>query len=140
MEHAIPSSFELNGNLLTNEFYKFGQNGEIIKLDENDCNKLINDKNTIKMQFPYGINGIMSDIRQYSINNFNLNNIINIIKDFYSANLSLEEKEKIYSESDELGEALGDISTTKDILRFTNQCFLEEINYENGIYIVRTGS
>ena len=136
----IPSSFELNGNLLTNEFYKFGQNGEIIKLDENDCNKLINDKNTIKMQFPYGINGIMSDIRQYSINNFNLNNIINIIKDFYSANLSLEEKETIYSESDELGEALGDISPTKDILRFTNQCFLEEINYENGIYIVRTGS
>ena len=133
-------SFQLNGNLLSNEFYKFDKNNDIIELSEDDYQKIIDEKKTIKIQFPYGINGIMSDIHEYSIDGFNIGNLINIIKDFYSSNLSEEEEEQIYEQADELADVLDNVIIRKDILTYTNQCFLEEIEYKNGVYILRTGT
>ena len=133
-------SFELNGNLLSNEFYKFDENNNIVELNLDDYKKIINNDKIIKIQFPYGINGIMSDIREYSIDQFNVSKLINIIKNFYNSNISEEEIETIYIQSDEIGEALGDLVIRKDILTYTNQCFLEEIEYKNGVYILRTGT
>lgn len=40
----------------------------------------------------------------------------------------------------ELGESLENLYIRKDILTYTNQCFLEEIEYKNGVYSLRTGS
>ena len=131
-------SFELNGNLLTDEFYKF-DNG-IVELIADDYNKVISNEKSIKFQFPYGINGIMSDIHEYSVDKFNVGKLINIITEFYNSAISEEEKDKIYEQSDELGENLGDLYIRKDILTYTNQCFLEEIEFDNGIYSLRTGS
>ena len=133
-------SFELNGNLLSNEFYKFDNENKLVKLNKDDYKKIVDNKTKIKIQFPYGINGIMSDIQEYSIDEFNIGKIIEIIIDFYNSNLSEEEKKKIYTESMELGDSLGDLYSRNDILRYTNQCFLEEIEYKDGIYILRTGS
>ena len=133
-------SIELNGNLLSDEFYKFDNKNNIVELGDDDFNKIINNETTIKIRFPYGINGIMSDIHEYIIDGLNLGKLINIIKDFYNSELSEEEKEKIYTESMELGESLGNICIRKDILMYTNQCFVEELKYENGVYILRIGS
>jgi hypothetical protein len=131
-------SFELNGNLLSGEFYKF--DNDIVDLTEDDYKRIIDNKKTIKIQFPYGINGIMSDIHEYSIDKFNVCTLINIINDFYNSQLSEEEKDIIYTQSDELGDDLGDLDIRKDIITYTNQCFLEEIEYENGVYRLRVGS
>ena len=128
---------EINGNLLSNEFYKFDEQNDIVELNEGDYKKIIDNKNTIKIQFPYGINGIMSDIQEYSIDSFNIGKLINIIKEFYNSNLSETEKEKIYTQS---GVNIDNLYIRKDILTYTNQCFLEEIEYKNGVYILRTGS
>jgi len=67
----------------------------------------------------------------------NIGKLINIIKEFYNSHLSEKEKEKIYTQS---GENIDDLYIRKDILTYTNQCFLEEIEYKNGVYILRTGS
>ena len=133
-------SFELNGNLLSNEFYKFDENNNIVELNLDDYKKIINNDKIIKIQFPYGINGIMSDIREYSIDQFNVSKLKKKKKNFYNSNISEEEIETIYIQSDEIGEALGDLVIRKDILTYTNQCFLEEIEYKNGVYILRTGT
>ena len=133
-------SIELNGNLLSDEFYKFDNKNNIVELNENDFTKIINNETKIKIQFPYGINGIMSDIHEYSIDEFNVGKLIEIIIEFYSSQSLEEEKEKIYTESMELGESLGNLYIRKDILTYTNQCFVEELEYENGVYILRTGS
>lgn len=128
---------EINGNLLLNEFYKFDEQNNIVELNEGDYKKIIDNKNTIKIQFPYGINGMMSDIQEYSIDSFNIGKLINIIKEFYNSNLSKTEKEKIYTQS---GVNIDNLYIRKDILTYTNQCFLEEVEYKNGVYILRTGS
>jgi len=131
---------ELNGNLLSDEFYKFDNKNNIVELNENDFKKIINNETTIKIQFPYGINGIMSDIHEYSIDAFSVGKLVNIIIEFYNTQLLEDEKQKIYTESMELGESLGNLYIRKDILTYTNQCFVEELEYENGVYILRTGS
>jgi len=82
----------------------------------------------------------MSDIHEYSIDEFNVGKLVEIIKDFYNSQLLEEKKTKIYTESMELGESLGNLYLRKDILTYTNQCFVEELEYENGVYILRTGS
>ena len=84
----------------------------------------------------------MSDIHEYSIDKFNVSKLINIINDFYNLNLSEKEKNKIYTESGEIGDKLNNLYIRNDILKHTNQCFLEEIVYKNDIYIyiLRTGS
>jgi len=133
-------SFELTGNLLSEEYYKFDNKNKIVELNENDLKRIINNETTIKIKFPYGINGIMSEIHEYSIDKLNVGNLIEIIKDFYNSEFLDEEKEKIYTESMELGESLENLYIRKDVLTYTNQCFLEEIEYENGVYILRTGS
>ena len=69
-------SFELNGNLLSNEFYRFDEKNDIVELNEDDYKRIIDNKTTIKIQFPYGINGIMSDIQEYSIDSFNIGKLI----------------------------------------------------------------
>ena len=58
---------ELNGNLLSNEFYKFDEHNTINKLTESDYKQIINTNKSIKIQFPYGINGMMSDICEYTV-------------------------------------------------------------------------
>ena len=128
---------ELNGNLLTNEFYKFNHQHTIIKLSDDDYNKIITNEKCIKIQFPYGINGMMSDIYEYNIDLFNVDNLINIIKDFYNSKLTSIEKKKISNEAEIFIE---DLKIKKDILKLTNQCFVEELEYNNGVFILRIGS
>ena len=130
---------EINGNLLTDEFYKFDEHNTIVMLNENDYNKFIDNKklNKIKIQFPYGINGIMSEIYEYNIDIFNVKKLIDLIKEFYNSKLTNIEKEKIANEAEIYIE---DLKIKKDILKLTNQCFLEEIEYKNGVFILRTGS
>jgi hypothetical protein len=130
---------EINGNLLTDEFYKFDEHDSIVMLNENDYNKFIDNKNSnkIKIQFPYGINGIMSDIYEYTIDEFNVKKLIDLIKEFYNSKLTNIETEKIANEAEIY---VGDLKIKKDILKLTNQCFVEELEYKNGIFILRTGS
>jgi len=128
---------ELNGNLLTNEFYKFNHQHTIIKLSDDDYKKIITNEKCIKIQFPYGINGMMSDIYEYNIDIFNVDNLINIIKDFYNSKLTSIEKKKISNEAEIFIE---DLKIKKDILKLTNQCFVEELEYNNGVFILRIGS
>jgi len=130
---------EINGNLLTDEFYKFDEHNTIVMLDTDDYNKFIDNKNSnkIKIQFPYGINGMMSDIYEYTIEEFNVKNLIDLIKEFYNSKLTNIEKEKIANETEIYIE---DLKIKKDILKLTNQCFIEELEYKNGIFILRTGS
>lgn len=128
---------ELNGNLLLNKFYKFDKTNNIIDLDENDYKKLIDNKTQIKIQFPLGINGIMSDIFEYNIDQFDISRLITIINNFYNSKLTQKEKETLFNEA-ELD--INNLNSKKDVLRLTNQCFLEEIEYKNGVYILRTGS
>ena len=127
---------ELNGNLLSDEFYKFNEN-TIVNLNEEDYKQIINNKKIIKIQFPYGINGIMSDIYEYTFNEFNIGNLINIIKEFYNSKLTKIEKEQISKEAEI---DIDSFKFKKDILRLTNQCFIEELEYKNEIFILRTGS
>ena len=130
---------EINGNLLTDEFYKFDEKNTIIMLDEEDYKKIIDNKksNKIKIQFPYGINGIMSDIYEYTIDEFNVKKLIDLIKEFYNSKLTNTEKKKIAYEGKIYIE---DIKNKKDILKLTNQCFVEELEYKNGVFILRIGS
>ena len=130
---------EINGNLLTDEFYKFDEKNTIIMLDEEDYKKIIDNKksNKIKIQFPYGINGIMSDIYEYTIDKFNIKKLIDLIKNFYNSKLTNTEKKKIAYEGKIYIE---DIKNKKDILKLTNQCFVEELEYKNGVFILRIGS
>ena len=128
---------ELNGNLLTNEFYKFSHQHTIIKLSDDDYKKIITNEKCIKIQFPYGINGMMSDIYEYNIDIFNVDILINIIKDFYNSKLTSIEKKKISKEAEIFIE---DLKIKKDILKLTNQCFVEELEYNNGVFILRIGS
>ena len=130
---------EINGNLLTYEFYKFDEKNTIIMLDEEDYKKIIDNKksNKIKIQFPYGINGIMSDIYEYTIDEFNVKKLIDLIKEFYNSKLTNTEKKKIAYEGKIYIE---DIKNKKDILKLTNQCFVEELEYKNGVFILRIGS
>ena len=130
---------EINGNLLTDEFYKFDEHDSIVMLNENDYNKFIDNKNSnkIKIQFPYGINGIMSDIYEYTIDEFNVKKLIDLIKEFYNSKLTNIETEKIANEAEIY---VGDLQIKKEILKLTNQCFVEELEYKNGIFILRTGS
>ena len=127
---------ELNGNLLSEEFYKFNEN-TIVILNEEDYKQIINNKKIIKIQFPYGINGIMSDIYEYTFNEFNIGNLINIIKEFYNSQLTKIETEQISKEAEI---DIDNFKFKKDILRLTNQCFIEELEYKNEIFILRTGS
>ena len=122
---------ELNGNLLSEEFYKFNEN-TIVNLNEEDYKQIINNKKIIKIQFPYGINGIMSDIYEYTFNEFNIGNLINIIKEFYNSQLTKIEKEQISKEAEI---DIDNFKFKKDILRLTNQCFIEELEYKNEIFI-----
>tara|TARA_B110000046_G_C12956704_1_gene382610 strand:- start:354 stop:683 length:330 start_codon:yes stop_codon:yes gene_type:complete len=108
-------------------------------LDEEDYKKIIDNKksNKIKIQFPYGINGIMSDIYEYTIDEFNVKKLIDLIKEFYNSKLTNTEKKKIAYEAEIYTD---DLKIKKDILKLTNQCFVEELEYKNGVFILRIGS
>ena len=79
----------------------------------------------------------MSDIYEYTFNEFNIGNLINIIKEFYNSQLTKIEKEQISKEAEI---DIDNFKFKKDILRLTNQCFIEELEYKNEIFILRTGS
>jgi len=128
---------ELNGNLLSNEFYKFNEHNTIDKLTASDYKKIIDPSKSIKIQFPYGINGMMSDIYEYTVDEFNVEQLIHIIKEFYNSYLTNIEKDKISNEAEIY---IKDLKIKKDILKLTNQCFVEELECKNGIFILRTGS
>ena len=87
----------------------------------------------------YGINGIMSDIYEYNIDNFNVSKLINLIQKFYNSTLSDNEKLQIVDEA-ELEIDFDCLNSKKDILKITNQCFIEELEFKNGVYILRLGS
>jgi len=108
-------------------------------LDEEDYKKIIDNKksNKIKIQFPYGINGIMSDIYEYTIDEFNVKKLIDLIKNFYNSKLTKIEKKTIANEVEIYAD---DLKIKKDILKLTNQCFVEELEYKNGVFILRIGS
>ena len=130
---------EIYGNLLTEDFYKFDEHNTIVMLNEDDYKQIIDNKhsNKIRIQFPYGINGIMSDIYEYTIDEFNVKKLIDLIKEFYNSKLTNTEKKKIAYEAEIYIE---DIKNKKDILKLTNQCFVEELEYKNGVFILRAGS
>ena len=60
-----------------------------------------------------------------------------LIKEFYNSKLTNTEKKKIAYEGKIYIE---DIKNKKDILKLTNQCFVEELEYKNGVFILRIGS
>ena len=85
---------------MTNNYYKF-INDSLCDLENDDYNKVITNDKEIKLTFPLGINGIISPVYNYTNNGFNLESIINIIKDFYSSEISDEERKILIEQSDE---------------------------------------
>lgn len=130
---------EFNGNLLLDTYYKFDQHNKIVSFNKNDYKKIIDNKNPIKICFPYGINGIISDIYEYSFDKFDLYNLIQIIKQFYNSELTKKEYKKINKEAEVNLENLK-IKNRIDILKVTNKCFIEELTYNNDVYSLRLGS
>ena len=130
---------EINGDLSSNKFYKFNKGNNIVELDQDDYNKLISHDKKIKIIFPYGINGILSGIREYSVKEFNVINLIKIIKKFYNSNLTIKEKKEISRQAEVNLDDLN-IHKRRDILLFTNQVFIEELEFADGIYTLRIGS
>ena len=62
-----------------------------------------------------------------------------MIQKFYNSTLSDNEKQKIVAEA-ELEIDFDCLNSKKDILKITNKCFIEELEFKNGVYILRLGS
>lgn len=83
----------------------------------------------------------MSGIREYSVKEFNVYNLTRIIKKFYNSNLTIKEKKEINRQAEVDLDDLN-IYNRRDILMFTNQVFIEELQFADDIYIytLRIGS
>ena len=123
---------------MTNNYYKF-INDSLCDLENDDYNKVITNDKEIKLTFPLGINGIISPVYNYTNNGFNLESIINIIKDFYSSEISDEERKILIEQSDE-DDDLSIYNLRIDLLDYSNLCYFQGIEINDGIYNILLGS
>jgi hypothetical protein len=136
--NTIHSLENIGGNLITNQYYKWNEENTMCDLKEEDYNIVITDSNTIKLTFPLGINGIISTVHSFKKNDkINLKNVIDIINDYYSKEISKEEKEILNEQSEE---DLSIYSLRIDLLDYSNLCFFQGIEEYQGVYNILLGS
>ena len=136
--NTIHSLENIGGNLITNQYYKWNEENTMCDLKEEDYNIVITDSNTIKLTFPLGINGIISTVHSFKKNDkINLKNVIDIINDYYSKEISKEEKEILNKQSEE---NLSIYSLRIDLLDYSNLCFFQGIEEYQGVYNILLGS
>jgi hypothetical protein len=136
--NTIHSLENIGGNLITNQYYKWNEENTMRDLKEEDYNIVITDSDTIKLTFPLGINGIISTVRSFKKNDkINLKNVIDIINDYYSKEISKEEKEILNEQSEE---DLSIYSLRIDLLDYSNLCFFQGIEEYQGVYNILLGS
>lgn len=127
----------IGGNLITKQYYKF-VNDNMCDLNHNDYNILITNENTINITFPLGLNGIISPVYSYKINNkFNVKTLINIINEYYDSELTQEERKILIEQTDE---DLSIYSLRIDILDYSNLCYFQGIENSQGVYNILLGS
>ena len=136
--NSITALENIGGNIMTNNYYKF-INDSLCDLENDDYNKVITNDKEIKLTFPLGINGIISSVYNYTNNGFNLESIINIIKDFYSSEISDEERKILIEQSDE-DDDLSIYNLRIDLLDYSNLCYFQGIEINDGIYNILLGS
>ena len=136
--NSITALENIGGNIMTNNYYKF-INDSLCDLENDDYNKVITNDKEIKLTFPLGINGIISPVYNYTNNGFNLESIINIIKDFYSSEISDEERKILIEQSDE-DDDLSIYNLRIDLLDYSNLCYFQGIEINDGIYNILLGS
>ena len=136
--NTIHSLENIGGNLITNQYYKWNEENTMRNLKEEDYNIVITDSDTIKLTFPLGINGIISTVHSFKKNDkINLKNVIDIINDYYSKEISKEEKEILNEQSEE---DLSIYSLRIDLLDYSNLCFFQGIEEYQGVYNILLGS
>ena len=136
--NTIHSLENIGGNLITNQYYKWNEENTMRDLKEEDYNIVITDSDTIKLSFPLGINGIISTVRSFKKNDkINLKNVIDIINDYYSKEISKEEKEILNEQSEE---DLSIYSLRIELLDYSNLCFFQGIEEYQGVYNILLGS
>ena len=136
--NTIHSLENIGGNLITNQYYKWNEENTMCDLKEEDYNIVITDSDTIKLTFPLGINGIISTVHSFKKNDkINLKNVIDIINDYYSKEISKEEKEILNKQSEE---DLSIYSLRIDLLDYSNLCFFQGIEEYQGVYNILLGS
>ena len=136
--NTIHSLENIGGNIITNQYYKWNEENTMRDLKEEDYNIVITDSDTIKLTFPLGINGIISTVRSFKKNDkINLKNVIDIINDYYSKEISKEEKEILNEQSEE---DLSIYSLRIDLLDYSNLCFFQGIEEYQGVYNILLGS
>jgi len=136
--NTIHSLENIGGNLITNQYYKWNEENTMRDLKEEDYNIVITDSDTIKLTFPLGINGIISTVRSFKKNDkINLKNVIDIINDYYSKEISKEEKEILNEQSEE---DLSIYSLRIELLDYSNLCFFQGIEEYQGVYNILLGS
>lgn len=132
---------DIGGYLLSQNFYKFDSESEICDLNENDLNRIITTSNTIKITFPLGVNGIVSQVYKYTKNEpINLKILIDIINNFYNRKITKEERKILNKESGLSEQELSTLSKRIDLLKLTHRLFFEGIYVENDIYNISLGS
>lgn len=136
--NSITALENIGGNIMTNNYYKF-INDSLCDLENDDYNTLITNDKEIKLTFPLGINGIISPVYNYTNNGFNLESIINIIKDFYNSEISYEERKILIEQSDE-DDDLSIYNLRIDLLDYSNLCYFQGIEINDGIYNILLGS
>ena len=129
--NSISALENIGGNIMTNNYYKF-INDSLCDLENDDYNTLITNDKEIKLTFPLGINGIISPVYNYTNNGFNLESIINIIKDFYNSEISYEERKILIEQSDE-DDDLSIYNLRIDLLDYSNLCYFQGIEINDGI-------
>jgi len=134
----VSSLDNIGGNLITKEYYKWNEENTICDLSNEDYNILITNNDTIKITFPLGINGIISS--EYIFNNngkINLKNVIDMINEYYSKDITNEEREILIEQSDE---DLSIYTKRIDLLDYSNLCFFEGIKEYQSVYNILLGS
>ena len=144
--NTIQSLNNMGGNLLTKMYYKFDENNNycICVLNEEDYNTPIIIANKINLTFPLGINGIISPVYSYTseTGTFNLKDIITIIDNYYSKEITNEEMDILTKQSDE-DDDLSMYSLRIDLLEYSNLCYfqgIKEIKECDGVYTILLGS
>tara|TARA_B100000795_G_scaffold267748_2_gene253244 strand:+ start:220 stop:633 length:414 start_codon:yes stop_codon:yes gene_type:complete len=136
--NTIHSLENIGGNLITNQYYKWNDKNTMIDLKEEDYNIEITDSNTIKLTFPLGLNGIVSNIHSFKKNNkINLKNVIDIINEYYNNEITKEEKDILNEQTDE---DLSIYSLRIDLLDYSNLCFFQGMEEYQGVYNILLGS
>jgi hypothetical protein len=136
--NTIHSLENIGGNLITNQYYKWNEENTMCDLKEEDYNIVITDSDTIKLTFPLGINGIISTVHSFKKNDkINLKNVIDIINEYYSKEITKEEKDILNEQSEE---DLSIYSLRIDLLDYSNLCFFQGIEEYQGVYNILLGS